>query len=130
LFLFMIGCLERWCFDSYSNLFDFFIRSGGERSFATVCLLLALGDCLESPFCAADEFDVCLDAESRRMVIKALIFVAKQMRQRQFIFITPQDLSGIQQDEDVTIHLLQPPRGSNNTGASQESPQIVTQTDV
>ena len=42
-----------------------------------MCLLLALGDALESPFRILDEFDVCLDAETRRLTMKSLVHVAK-----------------------------------------------------
>jgi len=101
--------------------------SGGERSFATACLLLALGDSLETPFCIVDEIEICMDAETRRLTIKALIFVAKtHMRKRQFLFITPQDLSGIQADPELTIHQMQPPRTDDS---SQQSAQFVTQDD-
>jgi len=105
----LFGC----CSHSKSNCSV--VLSGGERSFATVCLLMALGQSLECPFSAADEFDVCLDAESRRTVIKSLIHVAKIMNRRQFIFITPLDLSGVQQDDDITIHMMKPPRGNGAT---------------
>ena len=85
-----------------------------------MCLLLALGDSLETPFRILDEFDICLDSEARRLTIKSLIHVAKtSMSRRQFVFITPQDLSAIQVDDDITIHQMQPPRAD----ATDRSPQ-------
>ena len=64
--------------------------SGGERSFTTMCLLIALGETLETPFRVLDEFDVFLDAETRKLTIQSLIHVAKKLKHRQFIFIMPQ----------------------------------------
>jgi len=112
--------------------------SGGERSFTTLCLLLALGEKLETPFRILDEyvselddtsptsvedalttfahfaslilrFDVFLDTSARRLVMQMLIFTAKKLKHRQFIFITPQDISGLKADPMVRIHKLQPP---------------------
>lgn len=57
-----------------------------------MCLLLALGETLETPFRILDEFDVFLDAEVRKLTIQSLIHVAKKMKHRQFIFITPQGM--------------------------------------
>jgi hypothetical protein len=46
--------------------------SGGERSYTTMALLVALGETLETPFRILDEFDVFLDAETRKLVISFL----------------------------------------------------------
>lgn len=62
--------------------------SGGERSYTTICLLIALGENLETPFRILDEFDVFLDPQNRKLVMSVLIHTAKQLLHRQFIFIT------------------------------------------
>ncbi|KAG5192144.1 RecF/RecN/SMC [Tribonema minus] len=86
--------------------------SGGERSTATLALLLALGTCAESPFRAMDEFDVFMDAQARRVAIAQLIAHARTQRQRQFIFITPQDLSGVRTAPDLRIFKMPDPRAA------------------
>ncbi|KAL7570169.1 hypothetical protein ACA910_020007 [Epithemia clementina (nom. ined.)] len=94
--------------------------SGGERSFTTICLLLALGEKLETPFRIMDEFDVFLDPQVRKLTIKSLIFLAKQMEHRQFIFITPQDLTGVDPDPQLKIFKLRPPARYNVAGAASQ----------
>lgn len=47
--------------------------SGGERSFTTLALLLALGERLETPFRVMDEFDVFLDPVSRKIALDTLV---------------------------------------------------------
>eukprot|EP00611_Tribonema_gayanum_P020500 TRINITY_DN3754_c0_g1_i1.p2 TRINITY_DN3754_c0_g1~~TRINITY_DN3754_c0_g1_i1.p2 ORF type:complete len:1140 (+),score=508.08 TRINITY_DN3754_c0_g1_i1:127-3546(+) len=86
--------------------------SGGERSTATLALLLALGTCAESPFRAMDEFDVFMDAQARRVAIAQLIAHARTQCQRQFIFITPQDLSGVRTAPDLRIFKMPDPRAA------------------
>ena len=92
------------------------ICSGGERSYTTISLLLALGESLETPFRVLDEFDVFLDTQARKLTIQTLIHVAKKMEHRQFIFITPQDLSSVTPDDKLKIFKLKPPERNQVAG--------------
>lgn len=94
--------------------------SGGERSYTTLSLLLALGECLETPFRVMDEFDVFLDVKARKLALTTMIALAKQMSHRQFIFITPQDLSDIKTDDTLMIHHMKPPDRSQLVGGLQQ----------
>jgi structural maintenance of chromosomes protein 6 len=116
----------------YSKLFfspsiSFSLSSGGERSYTTMCLLLALGENLETPFRILDEFDVFLDAQVRKLTISALIHVAKKMEHRQFIFITPQDVSNLRADPQLRIHKLNPPARYNTAGGATQQTLTFTQ---
>ena len=55
------GTLKLICqtdnFDETSRTEDVKQLSGGERSFATLCLLLALGHVIDTPFRILDEYD-------------------------------------------------------------------------
>jgi structural maintenance of chromosomes protein 6 len=95
--------------------------SGGERSFTTISLLLALGESLETPFRVLDEFDVFMDTQARRLTIQTLIHIAKQMEHRQFIFITPQDLSSVNPDDKVKIFKLMAPERNQQAGGLVQS---------
>lgn len=94
--------------------------SGGERSYTTLSLLLALGECLETPFRVMDEFDVFLDPLSRKSALFTMIMLAKQMSHRQFIFITPQDLSSVKTDDMVKIYRMKDPERSELVGGLQQ----------
>jgi peptidoglycan hydrolase CwlO-like protein len=85
-------CVQKDSSDANSQQKDVKALSGGERSYTTIALLLALGESLETPFRVLDEFDVFLDPITRKLTIDSLIKMAtgKEMRHRQFIFITPQ----------------------------------------
>lgn len=95
--------------DPTSQTKDVKALSGGERSFTTLALLLALGERLETPFRVMDEFDVFLDPVARKIALSSLVEVAKEMKHRQFIFITPQDLSSLKPDASLKIFKMRPP---------------------
>ena len=70
--------------------------SGGEKSYATVCLLLSLWESMASPFRALDEFDVFMDAVNRRLAMKLMVDNARDTdTHSQYILITPQNMSNV-----------------------------------
>mmetsp|Transcript_18798 Transcript_18798/g.52504 ORF Transcript_18798/g.52504 Transcript_18798/m.52504 type:complete len:1214 (+) Transcript_18798:218-3859(+) len=109
--------------DEQSQQKDVKALSGGERSFATIALLLALGESLETPFRVMDEFDVFLDPKARTLVIDQLVHVAKEMSHRQFIFITPQDVSHLDESTDnlKIVHMKPPQRRTEAGGLEQQT---------
>jgi len=108
--------------DESSQTADVKALSGGERSYTTLALLLALGESLETPFRVMDEFDVFLDPIARRLALKTMIEVATSFDNRQFIFITPQDLSDIKTHSKLMIQvLIAPERISVLGGAVQQT---------
>ena len=109
------------CFYCIAQPFCFLVFSGGERSFTTISLLLALGESLETPFRVLDEFDVFMDTQARRLTIQTLIHIAKQMEHRQFIFITPQDLSSVTPEEKVKIFKMRAPERNQQAGGLMQS---------
>ncbi|KAF2315816.1 hypothetical protein GH714_040356 [Hevea brasiliensis] len=76
---------------SSSTVHDTRGLSGGERSFSTLCFALALHEMTESPFRAMDEFDVFMDAVSRKISLDTLVDFALAQGS-QWIFITPHDI--------------------------------------
>ncbi|KAF2466767.1 dna repair protein-like protein rad18 [Lindgomyces ingoldianus] len=87
--------------------------SGGEKSFSTICLLLALWDAMGSPIRCLDEFDVFMDSVNREISMKMMIGAARRSVGRQYILITPQAMSsGIKNEGDVKIiRMNDPERG-------------------
>ena len=97
--------------------------SGGERSYVTLCLLLSLGHIIECPFRLMDEYDVFMDQITRRTTLKQIQMYAVDPIQngRQFIIITPQDLSDVQTSNDVRVHRVKPPVRGAAHGAQQHT---------
>ncbi|KAI3838663.1 hypothetical protein MKW92_042114 [Papaver armeniacum] len=83
--------------------------SGGERSFSTLCFTLAIHGMTEAPFRAMDEFDVYMDAVSRKISLETLVeFALKQGSQ--WIFITPHDISTITSGGRIKKQQMPAPR--------------------
>ncbi|KAL4087907.1 hypothetical protein PRIC1_012338 [Phytophthora ramorum] len=97
-----------------SQVTDMKELSGGERSYTQVSLLLALGESIECPFRVMDEFDVFMDSVNRDMTIQLLVNAAKKDGKKQFIFVTPNDLSALRRDPMVKIQKMNPPRDRLN----------------
>ncbi|KAG0312255.1 Structural maintenance of chromosomes protein 6 [Dissophora globulifera] len=89
--------------------------SGGEKSFSTICLLLALWDSMSSSIRCLDEFDVFMDAVNRRISMKMLIGTARESDGVQYILITPQDASSVSPGADVRVHRLHDPERNQQT---------------
>ena len=89
--------------------------SGGEKSFTTICMLLALWDAMGSPIRCLDEFDVFMDSVNRDISVKLLIESARRSVGRQFILITPQAMSSIDRGLDVKIIKLNDPERGQTT---------------
>lgn len=97
--------------------------SGGEKSYATVCLLLSLWESMSSPFRALDEFDVFMvfldllqDAINRRLAVKLMVDNAREAdNQSQYILITPQELDTLPAGPDIRMLKLKAPERGQTT---------------
>ncbi|CAM6106305.1 unnamed protein product [Calypogeia fissa] len=83
--------------------------SGGERSFTTLAFALAVHNMTESPFRAMDEFDVFMDAVSRKISLNTVVEFALQ-EGSQWIFITPHDISMVKGSRHVKKQQMPAPR--------------------
>ncbi|GJE88371.1 hypothetical protein PsYK624_044540 [Phanerochaete sordida] len=83
--------------------------SGGEKSFSTICLLLSLWESIGCPIRCLDEFDVFMDAVNRRISMRMMIDTANASDRKQYILITPQDMTNIQIGNTVRVHRMSDP---------------------
>jgi hypothetical protein len=102
--------------------------SGGEKSYATICLLLALWDHMAVPFRALDEFgmyikiinilDVFMDAVNRKISMELMTKFAGDS-DVQYIFITPQDMSSVKGigGPGVRVHRMSDPERGQSGGS-------------
>ncbi|XP_043924473.1 structural maintenance of chromosomes protein 6 [Protopterus annectens] len=89
--------------------------SGGERSFSTVCFILALWGISDSPFRCLDEFDVYMDMVNRRISMDMMLRVAESQRYRQFILLTPQSMSSLPASPIIRILRMRDPERGQTT---------------
>ena len=86
--------------------------SGGEKSFSTICMLLALWEAMGSPIRCLDEFDVFMDSVNRDASMRLMIDAARSSAGRQYILITPQAMGNVIMGPDVKIiKMSDPERG-------------------
>ncbi|KAG2242222.1 hypothetical protein Bca52824_095935 [Brassica carinata] len=83
--------------------------SGGERSFSTLGFTLALHDMTEASIRAMDEFDVFMDAVSRKISLDTLVDFALE-KGSQWMFITPHDISMVKSHERIKKQQMAAPR--------------------
>ena len=60
--------------------------SGGEKSYSTTALILALWESMQPPFRVLDEFDVFMDMVNRTVALGQIISYAKETRKFQCKF--------------------------------------------
>ena len=77
--------------------------SGGEKSYSSVSLILALWNAMTPPFRVLDEFDVFMDAVNRKISLENIINYASSDRKFQFIFLTPLNTDNIDISSDIKI---------------------------
>lgn len=97
--------------------------SGGERSFVTFSLLLALGHVIESPFRLMDEYDVYMDEPTRKLTLDLLQEYSKQadQRGRQFIVLTPHKLGDLRPSNMLRIFQMPEPVRQLAHGPQQQT---------
>ncbi|CAL1548056.1 unnamed protein product [Lymnaea stagnalis] len=96
--------------------------SGGERSFSTVCFILSLWETMDAPFRCLDEFDVFMDMVNRRISMDMMMSAADMHKNKQFIFLTPQDMSSVRKISNVKIFRMQDPERNKNEKIQSGTP--------
>jgi len=69
----------------------------------------------QTPFRVFDEFDVFLDSVARKIALDTLVDTSLQLEHRQFIYITPQDLSSLTPHRRLKLIKMAPPERGQQT---------------
>jgi chromosome segregation ATPase len=80
---------------STPQVLDAYTQSGGERTTAIMCFLLALQQRIQSPIRAIDEFEAHLDPRNREAILRGIIEFMKG-EGTQYIVITPGQLANLE----------------------------------
>ncbi|MEM2282211.1 MAG: AAA family ATPase [Candidatus Hadarchaeales archaeon] len=84
------------------HLLDAYTQSGGERTTAIMCFMLALQNRIKSPLRAVDEFEAHLDPHKREELMRGIMEVCGE-GENQYLLITPGWLSGLQKVSNVVV---------------------------
>jgi len=96
--------------------------SGGERSFSTVCYVLALWQAIQSPLRCLDEFDVFMDMANRRVAMDMMVEMAQMQTNKQFIFLTPHDISALPKSQKIHVWRMADPKRGQSTLSLERAP--------
>ena len=77
------------------HVLNAYTQSGGERTTALMCFLLALQQQIQSPIRAIDEFEAHLDPRNREAILQGIIEFMKSEK-TQYIVITPGQLVSVE----------------------------------
>ena len=87
--------------------------SGGEKSFSTVALVLALWDVIQCPFRILDEFDVFMDHMNREATLEIMSKYITNKKVYQYVFLTPLSLDCLEKmkipKEHVSKQIIKKP---------------------
>jgi len=97
---------------------DPYTHSGGERSAAIMCFLLALQKHIKSPFRAVDEFDIHMDNVNREIILELLAEMASEDQNIQYIVITPRLLTKLESVSNIIF--VQKVKGISYIGVSSK----------
>ncbi|KAJ1632543.1 hypothetical protein T492DRAFT_627685 [Pavlovales sp. CCMP2436] len=84
--------------------------SGGELSFATMAFQMAMWPFITVPFRCMDEFDFFMDDKYRQQTINSLLSTCDEQPSSQFLFLTPQDMLSMLDNDNIYRHTSNLPK--------------------
>lgn len=100
--------------------------SGGEKSYTTLCFILALAEICQNPVRVMDEIDVFQDEGTRHASFRTIVtFCTQYLSNRQIIIITPHPLPNFDSNPSVRIQKLAAPRRESGRGRQTQIDQYL-----